>query len=160
MVTPRLIISSLVLSFCASVVPVTVHAQQELTPEDRDRYVTQVRAYKHRFLVKELDLSKEAQRTFFPLYDQMEDELMQMQLESRALERKVADDEDASATELEAAAASVYGQKEREGKLEMEYFEKFKDILTPRQLLKLKSSEKKFNQSLMKHRKHRPDKND
>ena len=131
----------------------TLTAQHKQTPssDDRDRYVTEIRAYKHNFLTKALDLNKETQRNFFALYDQMEDELMQMQMETRALEQKIEDDSDASNTELEAAAAAIYGQKEREGKLEMEYFQKFKEILTPRQLIKLRSSEKKFNQSLLKH---------
>lgn len=151
----RVLLFTLTLISCASVLAPQLKAQQELTPDDRDRYVTEIRAYKHRFLVKELDLNKETQKSFFALYDQMEDELMKMQEETRELERKVAENDDATDTELEAAAAAVYSQKEREGKIEKEYYEKFKEILTPRQLLKLRAGERKFNQSLLRHHKNR-----
>ena len=51
----------------------------------------------------------------------------------------------------ESAASAVYSQKEREGKVEMEYYDKFKGILTPRQLLGLKSAEKRFTQQLVRY---------
>lgn len=158
----RVLLTGVIMILSSAFAAQTLQAQHKrsLSPDDRERYVTEIRAYKHRFLTKELELNKETQKNFFALYDQMEDELMQMQLETRALERKVHDDSEASNTELEAAAAAIYGQKEREGKLEMEYFQKFKEILTPRQLLKLRSSEKKFNQSLLKHQKKKREEKD
>ena len=70
---------------------------------------------------------------------------------SRELERRTIDTPDASDTELEAAAQAVFDLKQKEGRIEAEYFEKFKEILTPRQLLKLKSAERKFAQYLMRH---------
>ena len=151
----RVFISGAILVLSSTFTAESISAQKKhaLTSDERDRYVTEIRAYKHRFLIKELDLNKDTQKSFFELYDRMEDELMQMQNETRELERKLSDDEDASNTELEAAASAIYSQKEREGKVEMEYFRKFQDILTPRQLIKLRSSERKFNQSLLKHRK-------
>ncbi len=45
----------------------------------------------------------------------------------------------------------VYSQKQREGNLEMEYYEKFKSILTPRQLMGLRGAEKIFTQKLVRH---------
>lgn len=162
MANPRVFLTGVIIILSSAFTGQTLMAQHKhsASSDNRDKYVAEIRAYKHRFLAKELDLNKETQKSFFALYDLMEDELMQMQLETRAMERKLDDDTDASNTELEAAAAAIYGQKEREGKLEMEYFQKFKEILSPRQLIKLRSSEKKFNQSLLKHQRKKREEKD
>lgn len=128
-----------------------VCAQQPKEDGGRDRIFTEIRAYKHDVLIKTLDLTKEQQREFFPVYDELDDKLIQINTETRDLERRVAADAGASDTEIEAAAQAVYSQKEREGKVEMEYYDKFKEILTPRQLLNLKNAEKLFTQQLVRH---------
>lgn len=131
---------------------------QQLNSGDRERALTEMRAYKHDALAKELALSKEQQRDFFPIYDEMDSRLQQINNETRELERKVMAADDASDTEIEAAAVEIYAQKQKEGKIEMEYFEKFKDVLTPRQLLKLKTAEKRFTQTLVRHHRRLRDK--
>lgn len=80
----------------------------------------------------------------------MDDQLQQIGAETRDLERNVLENVEASDTEVEAAAAAIYSQKQREGKVEAEYYEQFKEILSPRQLLKLKSAERKFTQQLVR----------
>lgn len=125
-------------------------AQQPLNEADRDKVFSQMRAYKHRLLVKELGLDKEQEKAFFTVYDRMDDQLQQIGAETRDLEKRVMDNAEASDTEIEAAAAAVYSQKQREGKVEAEYYDRFKELLTPRQLLRLKSAERKFTQQLVR----------
>ena len=81
----------------------------------------------------------------------MEDRINQLNAETRDLEQKVLSDSDASDVELEAAARASYILKNEESKIELEYFDKFKNTLSPRQLIKLKSAERKFTQQLMQH---------
>lgn len=119
--------------------------------ENRERYINEIRAYKHNYIAKELELSKEQQKEFFTVYDEMEDELMKINDETRELERKTEADKDASDTELEAAATAIFSQKQKEGEIEMSYFDKFKKILNNRQLLRLKNTERKFTQQLVRH---------
>lgn len=130
--------------------PLLPAAQDRLSDSDRQRWPSELRTYKHDYLVKELDLTKDQQREFFPLYDKMEDEVERISSETRALEAK-ADNKDASDLEIENAARTVFEQKRAEGQIEMTYFEKFKEILSPRQLLRLKNAERKFTQQLVKH---------
>lgn len=130
--------------------PLLPAAQDRLSDSDRQRWLSELRTYKHDYLVKELDLTKDQQREFFPLYDKMEDEVERISSETRALEAK-ADNKDASDLEIENAARTVFEQKRAEGQIEMTYFEKFKEILSPRQLLRLKNAERKFTQQLVKH---------
>lgn len=133
-------------------------AAQQLNEEDRNRYVTQIRAYKHDYIVKELDLTKEQQNAFFELYDNMEDKIMDLGTEVRNLENSALSD-NASSEEVSAAVAALYSQKQQEGEIEMEYYEKYKNILSPRQLVLLKQAERKFNQQLMRqHRRIRGEK--
>lgn len=122
---------------------------------DRDRWLSEIREYKHEFLAKELSLSKEQQRDFFPLYDQMEDEVEKINSETRALEAKVEADKDASDTEIESASRTVFEQKTAEGQVELIYYDKFKELLSPRQLLKLKNAERRFTQNLVRHHNNR-----
>ncbi|MDE5596093.1 MAG: hypothetical protein K2I89_11075 [Muribaculaceae bacterium] len=126
-------------------------AQSRPDDNDRQRWMTEMRNFKHDFLTKELDLSKEQQKDFFAAYDEMEDRINRLNIETRELEQKVMADPEASEVELDAAARTSYFLKNEESKIEIEYFDKFKDVLTPRQLIRLKNSERKFAQQLMQH---------
>lgn len=144
----RILLSLVIL--ISALCPLLPAAQDRLSDSDRQRWLSELRTYKHDYLVKELDLTKDQQREFFPLYDKMEDEVERISSETRALEAK-ADNKDASDLEIENAARTVFEQKRAEGQIEMTYFEKFKEILSPRQLLRLKNAERKFTQQLVKH---------
>ncbi len=137
----------------AVAIPATAQQPQNQLPdpENREKYINEVRRYKHDFLAKDLDLSREQQREFFPVYDAMEDELMKINDETRELERKTTTNAEASDTELEAAAQAIFSQKQREGEVELQYFDKFRKILNNRQLLRLKNTERKFTQQLVRH---------
>ena len=135
----------------AQAFPQSPRESETLNSEDRERYITEIRQYKHDFLARELDMSRDQQRDFFPVYDEMEDEVMRLNTEARDMERKIEADDSASDLEVEAVAAALYSQKQKEGEIEMKYYDKFKDILSPRQLIRLKNAERKFTQSLVRH---------
>lgn len=136
----------------ASGLTATVSARpQELNDDDRERYINEIRSYKHDYLTKELDLGKEQAKEFFALYDEMEDRVQQINTETRDLEKQVAANADATDTELDAASRAVFEQKKKEGEVEVEYYDKFAKVLDSRQLFKLKQAEKRFTQALMRH---------
>ena len=126
-------------------------AQSQPDASDRQKWMNEVRNFKHDFLAKELDLTKDQQKDFFTAYDEMEDRINRLNVETRDLEQKVMTDQNASDVELDAAARSIYFLKNEESKIETEYFDRFKEILSPRQLIQLKTSERKFTQQLMQH---------
>jgi len=140
-----------VMLLIAEAMPVAAMPQQEKDEPDRERYISELRNYKHEFLARELNLSREQQREFFPLYDKMEDEIFGINDDIREIERKIESSDDVSDIELESAAQIIYSQKLREGEIEMEYYPKFKEILDSRQLLRLKNTERKFTQRLVRH---------
>jgi len=67
---------------------------------DRDRFLSEIRNYKHEVLVKSLELTKEQQREFFPIYDELDNRLQEINTETRELEKRVAVDQTATDTEI------------------------------------------------------------
>ena len=125
--------------------------RQHMTDEERDLWLAELRQYKHEFMAKELSLSSDQQEAFFPLYDEMDDQLTQIAMEVRDLEVEINNSTSASAEEVQAAAFALFDQHRRESVVELLYFEKLKDTLTPKQLFRLKNAERKFTQQLVKH---------
>ena len=125
-------IRTLILALLA-VLPLALAAQGGLSDADRQRWLGEMRNYKHDFLTKELSLTREQQRDFFPLYDEMEDEIARLNAETREVETRAEANADATDIELENAARTVFELKRAEGQIEMTYFDRFKTILTPRQ---------------------------
>ncbi len=116
----------------------------------RKEWFREFRQYKHEFIIKELNLSKEQQEQFFPLYEEMDKSIHQLNRQTRALEKKIdRSKEPISDLEYEKAAEALYELKGKEAETEMAYFNKFKTILTPRQMYELKKAERKFTQELM-----------
>ncbi len=147
-------ISAILLSVLCALSAFNSAAQRQgkpLTDEDRQRIRSEIRNYKHEFLARELEMSREQQREFFPVYDEMDEAVDRINFETRELERKVSQKADASEVEIEAAARAVFSQKSAEGEVEKQYFDRFKQILSGKQLLKLRKAEKKFTQRLMRH---------
>mgnify|MGYP001634468433 CR=1 FL=1 len=124
-------------------------ASAQFSPAERQRWLGEMRNLKHDFIAKELSLTKDQEREFFPLYDKMEDEIAALNAQTREDEIRVAADRDATDLEMENTARTVFEQKRAEGQIEMTYFEKYKTILTPKQLLQLKNAERKFTQQLV-----------
>lgn len=142
---------AIVLSMCAACAAWAQQPDQRgMSDEDREKWLTELRNYKHDVLTRELKLTREQQAEFFPIYDEMDDQLNQISIETRELEMKVNSDPDASDLECETTARALFEQKSREGAVETEYFDKFKEILSPKQLIRLKNAERKFTQQLVR----------
>jgi Spy/CpxP family protein refolding chaperone len=106
-------------------------------------------------------LSREQQEKFFPLYDEMDNSVMELNRNTRMLEDKIVRSKDkVSDLEYEKSAEAIYEMTKKQGEIEMEYFAKFKTILTPQQLFRLKQAERDFSRELMRqHSRARANKN-
>lgn len=146
-------ISNILLTVTLLLSGLTVAAQPKNIPDsERQKWFKEIREYKHSFLAKELDLSREQQRKFFLLYDEMEDQTNRLNHETRQLEEKVANSEtDATDIEYEKATEVLFDQKCKEGEIEKAYLIKFQSILSKKQLFQLKGAERKFTRDIMKH---------
>ena len=81
----------------------------------------------------------------------MEKAIFTANQEARALELKVSNQTRTSEAEYAAAALMLARVKQREGDIEMEYYQKFERILSKKQLFQLKRAENKFTQYMLSH---------
>ena len=140
---------SYILSIIAIIAIGTSIVSAQNTEERQRRWMSDMREYKNEFLTREMELSQEQQDKFFPLYSAMEDEVYQLNKESRELERKVSSADNVSGLEYEATAKAMLDVKDKEAKIEATYFEKFKEILSAKQLFLLKRAETRFSRNML-----------
>lgn len=141
----------LVVMLTATAVP-SISAQKnggESRP--RKEWVKEFRNYKKDYLTRKLKLSAQQSEQFFPVYFQMEDEMIALQRQLRQMVRDLEKKgNNASALETDKTIEAIFEQKSREGEIEMKYLPKFRAILTPAQMLQLKKSEQRLTRELMK----------
>ncbi|MCM1110683.1 MAG: hypothetical protein NC336_05710 [Clostridium sp.] len=119
---------------------------------DRQRWMKEMRQYKMEYLTRQLELTDDQRQEFSTLYQQMDTEIDNANRDTRRMVRDVEKKgSSATALEQEKAAEAMFELKGKEGEIEMKYFPKFKKILKPAQLLKLKKAEQDFTRELMKH---------
>lgn len=138
-----------IMAVVALTLPGRVQAQQKNSSE-RAQWMSEMRQYKRNYFVKELDLTREQQNKFFPLYEEMEDKTMKIDNEARTMERRISESADATDTEYEKGAEALYDARLQTAQTEKEYMEKFKTILSKKQLFKLKGVERQFARDMMK----------
>lgn len=139
----------------AALIWVSLSASQTVTgapqtPGEREQWMTEMRQYKRIYLTKELELTREQQTKFYPLYEEMEDNEAKINDEARAMEKRVSEMQNPSDLEYEKATEAVYDAAVRSAQLEREYMDKFKEILSRKQLFRLKAVERQFNREMMK----------
>ena len=119
---------------------------------DRNKWLKEVREYKHEKLVEETDMSAAQKAEFLPLYSAMEQEIYQVNVEARNLENKISNSTDEiSELEYEKAAEALAEVKSREGDIELKYYKKFEKILSKKQLFLLKRAENRFTRDMLNH---------
>lgn len=126
---------------------------QEKTSAQRSQWMQEMKKAKVEFMIKELNISSEKKEQFTDVYNAFEAERNQLRRDTRKMEKSVSSKKDATDLELEKAAEASFEFKYKEGAIEKKYYDRFKQILTPRQLLKFQNAETKWMRQLMKHRK-------
>ena len=137
----------LVIAAMSAISSPSLHAQGKI---DREQWMNEIQQYKRGYFAKELGLTKEQQDKFFPLYEEMEQQTHRIEEESRIMEKRVSEADDATALEYEKATEALYDAKVKEADLEREYMVKFKEILDSKQLFELKAVERKFTREMMR----------
>lgn len=134
----------------AIILPQSTAAQLKSAENLRAKWFSELRQVKRNYFIKELDLDREQQNKFFPLYEEMEDKTFRIDDEARQMEQRIADAKDATDTEYEKTAEALYDADVQTAQIRREYMDKFKTILTRRQLFELKGVEKKFSREMMR----------
>lgn len=125
---------------------------QKPSKAQTDRWFNEMRAYKTEFIAKSLELTPEQKEKFVPVYNAMNSELDKIARETRNLERSVSKNDHPSDLEYEKATEALFELRSREGDIDRKYYPQLREILSKKQLFKLKSAERRFGRHLMKHR--------
>lgn len=146
------------ISFCLTLILLglissTAYAtHNERNDRERKQWFGEMRRFKADFVAKELNLTEDQKAKFIPLYEEMDAKTAQVGEEARRMERNLGKKgENITDTEYEKTAEALYEAKGKEAAIEMEYFTKFKSILSKKQLFQLKGAERKFTRQLMEH---------
>ncbi|MDE6081670.1 MAG: hypothetical protein K2F70_05325, partial [Muribaculaceae bacterium] len=59
--------SAVILAIMALIIPAVVNAAPQ--NDERKQFFKEIREFKHKFLARELNLTKEQEQKFFPIYD-------------------------------------------------------------------------------------------
>lgn len=136
----KIVLATLILTFA---LPATAQQPDELRED--------LREFSHQYLSRALKLERSQETPFFNAYDQMQNELYDIGEDTRKLETKIDKDTNATDLELETTARAIFEQKRKEADVELRYFEQFKTLLTPRQLVKLKPAMRDMTRALIKY---------
>lgn len=118
---------------------------------DHCKWMQEMNKTRREFISKELNLTRAQQSRFFVAYEAMDGEIRSiydnLDKKSKAIEKK-----GSKATDAERLALSkdMFDAKAKEGVIEQKYYNKFKTILSPTQLVKLKKAERDFRRKMAK----------
>ena len=140
----------IVLTAIALALPVEAKHKRSSSRPGQTEWMKGVREYKYDMLIQEVELTKEQQEQFLPLYQKMEDEIMRSNKEVRDLEAKITNSKDeVSDLEYGLAAEAMVNAAAAAAKIEADYFKQFAQILSKRQLFLLKRAETRFTKSII-----------
>lgn len=117
---------------------------------ERKEWMKKLKALKHDFLAKELDLTENQKAEFFDIYDSKEAERMDAEQKVKQAEHNVRHKgEAASDADYDAAIRAQYNFNSEIASIESKYEALLRKVLTKRQLYKLRGSEHAFQRKLM-----------
>lgn len=116
--------------------------QQRLSPEE-------FRAKQKAFIIEKAGLNKEEAAKFFPVYFELQDKKKALNDKAWGLLRKGKDDKTTEAQYAE-ILKGVYDASSASDKLERDYYEKFKKILSNKKIYMVQKAEMRFHRELLK----------
>ena len=116
--------------------------QQRLSPEE-------FRAKQKAFIIEKAGLNKEEAAKFFPVYFELQDKKKALNDKAWGLLCKGKDDKTTEAQYAE-ILKGVYDARSASDKLERDYYEKFKKILSNKKIYMVQKAEMRFHRELLK----------
>ena len=138
------------LAAIAMALPTAAPQKRASSRPSQTEWMKGVREYKYDMLIQEVELTKDQQTQFLPLYQEMEEEIMKANKEVRDLEAKITNSKgEVSDLEYGLAAEAMANASAVAAKIEADYFKQFAQILSKRQLFLLKRAEMRFTKSII-----------
>lgn len=135
-------------------------AAQAQQPRPNKKMVKEIHEFKLKYLAQEMELTDEQKKPFVELYNKMSEEKYNNFKSACALQDKI-DSGSATDAEYEAYSEALTQCKANDAVIEKKYDAQFAKFLTPKQMVKMKTSEEKFRKKMreMKHKNQHKEKN-
>lgn len=136
---------------CFASIAIVLSAQEEdgpMPPLSQDR-LQEIKAQKSAFITRQLQLTPEQARSFWPIYDQYESEMTALRQEIRADRSDMKKGGDLSEADAAKAITAELGNRQRQLDLRKKYVEQFKKSIGSVKTLALGRAERDFNRELL-----------
>lgn len=144
--------SLICLLLISSFFPLAIVAQRDdrKGPPSEKENEAKIEQLKIAFISKELNLTASEAQLFWPIYNELDNQLKTIRKESRAIEKQIAEKFDKlSDEEAETMMKTLFANEERELSLKKAYATKFSDVIGKKRALKLLSLEHEFKRELL-----------
>lgn len=127
---------------------------QENEDEVRHRkWMEELMDYKKGFLSEEMELTEQQAEAFFPLYNEMEKEIFNVNKEIRDLVKATGGEKDVTEEKYQEVVKNILALDAKEAQIEESYYGKFAEILSYKQMFLLQRAESRFSRNLLNHHK-------
>ena len=113
---------------------------------DREAFVAKRNAY----ITAEVGLTPEEAAVFIPLFSELQQKMFEIGHECRKLSKELRLNKNATDADYLKAVDACVDVNIKQAQLEKEYYEKFKQILSPKKLYKYRHAESKFAREFMR----------
>ena len=133
---------------CSVAISASAYAQKEKQRPhfDKEAYYAKRNAY----ITAEVGLTPQEAAEFIPLCNELQEKLFEVGRECRKLTRDIGQEKDGSDADYLKAIDECVNVNMMQAQLELEYYEKFKKILSPKKLYKYRRAEGMFAREFMK----------
>lgn len=146
---------TLLLVLCAFAFPQEMAAKKKENGKNHAEMMREVQEFKIKYLIQEAEITKEQQPEFIRIYTEMNNAKMAVFKEYHERHKALKAKENPTDEEYNAVSEEMAGAKSAEGAIEKTYYLKFKQLLSPKQLYKMKEAEMRFNRKMMHMRKNK-----
>lgn len=126
--------------------------------ENRKFNLEEFKKNRSEFLKKEIGLTKEEEKKFIPISDELMKKKYDLNRQLRQESRTLRSKEKMTDADYEAIVKKTLETKAKEVELEKEYYEKFKKVLSPEKIYKYQMAEMKLAKNMV-HNRERPNAN-
>lgn len=128
---------------------------QPKSGKNREQMRKEMRDFKIKFISQAMEIDGDTQKKFAEVYAAMDQERLNLFRETRRLERKVKQQQEATDADYEAVTKALTDAKVKDTEIERKYDALFKTFLTAKQIFKMKAAEGEFMDRMHKMRKNK-----
>lgn len=140
-----------IILFLFSLMAIPYSFSQEDKGGERKHFdLEKFKAEKMAYLIQAVGITPEESAQLFPLYNEMQEKRFKLMMPTRAKARELRKNPNAAGGECLKVVDEILDKQIEEAAIEKAYYQKFKKILSPQKLLKLKQADMHFAREVLR----------